>query len=479
VISLVATISLLPRLTKSMWRDEGATLYSAHLSWHALWQQSRVVDLVLLPFYSVLHLWIGVSGNIAWVRALSLLAFGLTVLVVGLVGAQLGGSWCGAISSILTATNPLMIQAALDARPYALSVLAATLAVASLFKWLKRDSVVWMWWFCIFLVLTVLLQMFSVMAPLAALALAILVRRPMFKARWKEVILPLGIGLVSTLSFAALVERQRGQIAWIPPLGFRRLLTDLAGPASGRPVFYALIVLAVGVALLAWCLPRLNASQFRDAQTQFDEIGIALAWAIAPTLALIVLSLAQPVYVDRYITASAPGMALAIGLITSFNFRANTVEKLNRPVEWISAGVAGLAVLALIANSVVTSGAVSEDFQGAASYLANHVGAAGEAALPDHSLTAGISYYFHEDGQSVRTWPQRSNQSQIEGIDLRFDQRTLSHAPSSVWLVDDGSAHGTTPFIRALDRDGFKRVSVARFPGLHVVEVSHFIRPTS
>jgi mannosyltransferase len=82
-IAVLATSGLLPWLGKPLFRDEGTSLYSAHLDWGALWRQSRVVDLVLLPYYSFLHLWIELSGSIEWVRVPSLLAFGVTVFLVG------------------------------------------------------------------------------------------------------------------------------------------------------------------------------------------------------------------------------------------------------------------------------------------------------------------------------------------------------------------------------------------------------------
>ena len=60
---MAATLGLLPWLGNSMFADEGATLYSAHLSWLALWAQSLHVDLVMLPYYVVVHFWLILSGS--------------------------------------------------------------------------------------------------------------------------------------------------------------------------------------------------------------------------------------------------------------------------------------------------------------------------------------------------------------------------------------------------------------------------------
>ena len=148
--------------------DEGATLYSVHRSWGALWQQSRVVDLVLLPYYSVLHLWIGVSGSLVWLRLLSVLAFGVTIFLTGHLASRLAGCESGILVALLVATNPLMILAALSARPYSLSALLATASVAALIRWLEGNGAHWMSWFCLACIGTMLFQLFSMLVPLSA-----------------------------------------------------------------------------------------------------------------------------------------------------------------------------------------------------------------------------------------------------------------------------------------------------------------------
>ena len=136
-IAIAASLGVLPWLDVSMFADEGATLYSAHLSWANLWAQSQQVDLVLLPYYVLVHFWVMLSGNIAWVRALSLLAFFGTIVVIGWTGLHLAGRWCGIISSVLTATSTILVEKSLNARPYELSSFMVVLCAVSLFKWLE------------------------------------------------------------------------------------------------------------------------------------------------------------------------------------------------------------------------------------------------------------------------------------------------------------------------------------------------------
>ncbi len=203
-IALLAAVGLLPWLDKPIFPDEGASLHAAHLGWTALWQHSRVVDLVLLPYYSLLHLWTQLSINLEWARFLSLLAFGLTVFLVGLLGARLGGRFCGVLAAIVAATNPLLVTAALSARPYALSALAATAAVGALLRWLEGGRVRWVWWFCVASIATLLLHLFAILVPLSVLVAVAVLKPQTFRGKWRALTAPIGLMLATTVSFAIL-----------------------------------------------------------------------------------------------------------------------------------------------------------------------------------------------------------------------------------------------------------------------------------
>lgn len=481
-IAVLASMGLLPWLDKPMFRDEGASLYSAHLGWTALWQQSRVVDLVLLPYYSFLHLWIQLSDSIEWVRFLSLLAFGLTVFLVGHLGVRLGGRLCGVLAAILVATSPLLVAAALNARPYALSALAATASVVALIRWLGGGGVRWLWWFCLASIAALLLQMFAILVPLSVLVAAIALKPQMFRDKWQASIAPIGLMLAAALSFVILAASQRGQIAWIPSLfNGKQLIKAMAGPASGGHTLYAIAVLAIAIVAIAACFRAWSRGSFRPARLDLELVAIFLAWAALPTATLVAISLVEPVYVNRYVTASVPGLAIAIALLTARGFDVTAARWADRSRVIVGSAVLGIAaVVVWFACSVPAAQAFYQNLQLAARYLAVHVGQDGVSALPNHSVTAAIDYYLRADHETVRAWPQLTVQQQpyIEGFDLRQDRQALSSAPSNVWLVDDGSV-GTGGFVSMLTRNGYVRSSTTRFVvGPSAVLVVHFRRAT-
>ena len=164
-IALVASLGVLPWLEGSMFADEGATLYSGRLSWSDLWAQSQHVDLVLLPYYVLIHFWMLVSGNIAWVRAISLLAFFGTIIAIGWTGLRIAGRWCGIIASVLTATSTLLVEKSLNARPYELSTFVVVVCALVLFRWLEDSRTRWLWAFSFLALLATALQLFSLLAP--------------------------------------------------------------------------------------------------------------------------------------------------------------------------------------------------------------------------------------------------------------------------------------------------------------------------
>jgi hypothetical protein len=476
-IAVLAISGLLPWLGKPLFRDEGASLYSAHLDWSALWRQSRVVDLVLLPYYSFLHLWIEVSGSIEWVRVPSLLAFGVTVFLVGRLGCRLGGSACGVVAAILVGTNPLMISAALDARPYGLSAMASTAAVVALIRWLDGGCIRWIWWFSLASIATLLLQLFSILAPLSVLVVVVLLRPHTIRAHWRELIAPIAIVVAAGVAFALVAAPQAGQISWIHfELGLRSVIDSLLGPAYDGEKRYRALVFAFALGGVGLCLLARHRGHRRPTRRELDFLAIFVGWAALPALALVAMSLVKPVYSYRYVTASAPGLALALAFLTVRGFQLTTIRWPLR--SRLATGGTALAICTIVlisTSSVPTAAHVSENLQDAAQYLVAHVGGDGAAALPDHSLTTGIDYYVRMDHKTLRLWPQLAVQPYVDGLDLEQDRPAVSKGPDDVWLVVASTDPPTAGFTTTLMRNGYRRIGTAEVPGVRIL---HFRRRT-
>ena len=317
-IALAASLGLLPWLGESMFADEGATLYSAHLSWANLWAQSQHVDLVLLPYYVLVHFWITLSGNIAWVRALSLFAFFGTVVVIGWTGLRLAGRWCGIISSVLTATSTILVEKSLNARPYELSSFMVVLCAVFLFKWLEDSRARWLWAFSIVGLLATAMQLFSLLAPVSMLFGVLVVRPQLIGQRLRAQFAPIVLlGVVSCAWVVACIG-EVGQVNWIAneTIG-TRLLAEVRGPVVGQVYDFVLIVIAVAVVTklaVVWNSGGRDAVVGRVSQDR-EVLGLTFGWAVIPTLILSIVSFVHPIYSVRYVSASAPGVALLAAFV--------------------------------------------------------------------------------------------------------------------------------------------------------------------
>lgn len=472
-IGVLASACLVPWLGGSIFHDEGASLYSAHLSWSALWTQSRHVDLVFLPYYAFLHVWVSISGMIAWARLPSLAAYGITVVVIGRLGIRIAGTWCGIVASLLTATNTLFVEKALNVRPYALSAMAVTLAAAVLVRWLQDRRTSRLWLFSGLAVVATALQIFSLLAP-AAMALAVLVARPReTRRRLRAMLVPVGTLAVLGIVWAAVTAGQVQQVNWIASSSTGALIANARGPAIGNLFDLALLVIAVAVVLLLaykwWDGGRLVVTRLVNADR--DVLALAVAWAAFPTVTLVVASFIHPIYWDRYVTASVSGLALAVAVVCApvIAFVRTWGQQKEpggsrRADLWLaSLGVILFGLLA--ANFWMVASTVPEDLQGLAAYIARHARPGDQVILYDHSSTAAVGYYLARDGRSVALWPQVGlRQPLVEAFDLDTSPTVVARAPQRVWVVGEGADSAT--FTKDVLHRLYPWDTQIRFPGV-------------
>ena len=191
-VAVAASLGLLPSLGNSMFVDDGATLYSAHLTWSDLWAQSQHEDLVLLPYYVLIHFWSMLSGNIdGWGHYRSSHSSGPSCG---------GGAWpahCGQMvrhhRGRSDSQQHTSLLKALNARPYEISALLVALCAVSLLKWLDDARARWLWAFSILAILATATQLFALLAPASMLLCVLGVRPKLLAQRFRALLAPLGL----------------------------------------------------------------------------------------------------------------------------------------------------------------------------------------------------------------------------------------------------------------------------------------------
>ena len=461
-----------------MFADEGATLYSAHLSWSNLWSQSRHVDLVFLPYYVLIHFWLMVSGDIAWVRALSLFAYLGTILVVGWAGLRIAGKWCGIIAAVLTATSTLLIVKSLNARPYEISALLVALCAFFLIKWLDDSRTRWMWAFSILALLATAMQLFSLLAPAAMLISVLVVRPGLIAHRLRLLLAPIGLLAVVSGAWVVACIREVGQVNWIAnESASSRLLAEVRGPVIGE--FYGLVLLVIVVLVATKLATALWNRPGRDAVVQQvsadrDVLALTIGWAVVPTIVLSVASVVHPIYSDRYVTASAPGAALLVAFVCVRVFRdtlgpsrVSDRTATKRLPRQIMATLGFIAVYVLAIGYLSSASALQEDLRSPARYVAMNVQHGDAIALPDHAISSAIQYYLASENRHVPLWPQLGVQQQyVEGFDLSLVPSSTGGIPRRVWVVTDASVPGIDRFDATLTYEGYALVQEQQFTGV-------------
>lgn len=406
-----------------------------------------------------------------------LFAFFGTIVAAGGLGLRIAGRWCGIIAAVLTASSTLLILKALNARPYELSALLVALCAVTLFKWIDDSRARWLWAFSVLALLATATQLFALLAPASMLICVLAVRPRLLARRLRALLAPVVVLAVVSGAWIAASIGQVGQVNWIAQGSIgSRLSAELRGPALGQAydlVLFGIAVLVVAKLAAIWNR-RVRHAVAEQISRDRDIFALTMGWAVFPTVALSIASFAHPVYDNRYVTASAPGVALLVAFVCVRVFPA-TLDPARasdgtgqRRLRGRLLALIGVAAVVVLATSYVSSAsALQEDLQGPARYVAQHAEGGDVIALPDHAITAAIGYYLASDGRHVPLWPQLGvRQRYVEGFDLSLHPSSTSPLPPRVWLVTGGNGAGLEQFERTLSRDGYVLSRHKQFTGV-------------
>src|ERR1700722_4735444 len=250
---LAAVVSLGGAGRPSFWYDEAATISAAYSrSLSQLWHMVGNVDAVEGLYYVLMHGWFTiVPPTEFWSRVPSGLAVGAAAAGVVVLGKQFSSRTVALASGVVCAILPRATWAGIEARPYAISMMAAVWLTVLLIRATRRDDV-WVWLcYGIVLAMSVLLDVYLVLMSPVSLAFICAFRRS------RTVVLR--FALASVLAGCALTPfliaaiGQTHQISWVAPIG-HRTIEDVAMQQyfERSPPFAVLSALIVATAIGLW-----------------------------------------------------------------------------------------------------------------------------------------------------------------------------------------------------------------------------------
>ncbi|MDA5284970.1 glycosyltransferase family 39 protein [Streptomyces sp. NPDC054904] len=315
----------------SVWRDEAATWQVAGRSTGEIWAMLGNVDAVHGLYYLFMHGLFEVFGaGTTTLRLPSVLAVAVAAACVALIGNRLSGPATGLGAGLALGLLPAVQFHLQEGRPYALVAAGSGLSTLLLVSLVGDGSGrpgrrTWPRWtaYGLLVLVCALLNWLSLLAlPAHALTLWWVRAGRGVWLRWAAAGACAVAGALPLILFS---RGQSDQVSWIPPLTWHMLI----GPG---------ILLAVG-AFGAWT--------DRPARGRLSVAAVGLPLLAAPQLALIGLSLVQPLFLDRYILFGMLGLALLIGASLGAGARA-LAPRLPRASTVLVPAVAGVAVLALL-----------------------------------------------------------------------------------------------------------------------------------
>ena len=308
---LAAAVSLGGAGRPSFWYDEAATISASYSrSLQQLWQMLSNVDAVHGLYYLLMHGWFQIFPPTEfWSRAPSGLAVGAAAAGVVVLGRQFSSRTVALSSGVVCGILPRATWAGIEARPYALSMMAAVWLTVLFVHATRRDNA-WLWLsYGVVLATSVLLDVYLTLLLLAYVAFLCLCRHsPTVLVRFAVASLLAGCAVAP---FGVEAFGQVHQIVWIAPIG-RRTIEDVAVQQyfERSPPFMIVSTLVVATAVVLWlCTSAHLARGDRRLMT------LAIGWIVIPTTVILIWSaVLNPIYTPRYLCFTAPAVALVLGV---------------------------------------------------------------------------------------------------------------------------------------------------------------------
>ena len=342
--------------TSPLWLDEAYTLGAVNDPGQSLTRTHGTMGL----YYVVMWGWGQVGTAAWWLRTPSLLCAVATLVVVRPLARRIGGHRLVAVGLPVLALNQMFAWKAMEARAYAMETLIVTLVWAAA---LRAMGVVGAgpdrrWWLAtvpLAVAGTFCHGLFVVqLAPIVVVAAAS--RRPL-----RAVAATVPALVAAALAALALRSAGASEVGTNVPGGPAPWLGAWMDELLSRsPLLKVALAEVVAVGLVLGARRAWRAR--RDAEARVAAL-VPATWAVAPALALGLVSIVDPVFNPRYLAPSAVGLALVVGgALTRI-----PVPHWGRPLAAVAVAAAAVT---LVAAAVAAPPYMDEDWSTAARIVA-------------------------------------------------------------------------------------------------------------
>ena len=340
-VALAAFLFLWQLGSPSFFIDEAGTMRVVDEPFADLISKVRLDENNPAGYFALLKLWTDLAASDAeWVARLpSALAAIALVVAVWRLGVLVEGQVTGLLAALLAALSPLVLQYAQQARPYALAMLAVTVAAIAALELDRRRSRAWLvvGTGASAVALSLHYMTFVVLGPLSLWALS---RRALdWRARVGFCAVPAAVWLAwLPLAIPQQTDDRNAQVGEYGTLTLGHLVRVVAAPFDDRYSATVGVLKPIAAAAVA---AALVAVVVRSRRSRRPELALMVA---IPALQIVVLVAAAGVGIEvlnsRYMTFAVPFVLVAVATAVSAARAAVAVP-----------GLAVLLVAAVVADA--------------------------------------------------------------------------------------------------------------------------------
>ena len=291
---------------KSLWWDEGFSMWLARLDWESAWQSMRTAESNMLLYYLLLRAWLQLGHSEVVIRSLSTVAAVACVVPFYCLGVRILGARYALLASFFLASNAFFVRYAQEARGYSLVLLLTITSSLFFLRAVERPTGWRLAGYAVVSALAVYAHFFAVWV-LAAQFFAAMLRSD--RQRFGVRLIGAQAAVAAAVApLAVVASRRHGALFWVPRpsvsamVDFGNELTGYGGLAL------TLLYLLLGATFLVrhrWP-PRIEAERdFRWQQT------FLVIWLALPVIGSLVVSwLITPVFYGRFLLVALPPLPL-------------------------------------------------------------------------------------------------------------------------------------------------------------------------
>ncbi len=308
---LLAALLLLNLVLKCSWlgvdplyHDEPFTVYWSQQPWGTLWPMLATENNPPLYFLLIKAWSAVVPFQATWLRVPAAVFSALAVVPLFLLAHRVAGRRAAMVAALVFTFSNYHYAYAHEVRAYALFTLLAITSVWLLARAAQQAGYRTLIGLAVVDVLMVYTHFFGwLMMGVQVLLVVVL---PEWRPRWRSLAGALIAVAVAYLPYATVFSTRLGQSVahgtWLEPPVAEEMY-NMLWRWNNQPVLVVLSLVLIAAACVKHRMAPLG-------------LRLGLVWALVPLLGMFALSVAVPMFLDRYLVYAAPGYALLLGVAT-------------------------------------------------------------------------------------------------------------------------------------------------------------------